>query len=298
MMQAPNDELTVQELNAQVRTLVHFLRALLRQYGQGLRRYRALMLVLALLAVGGSVAYSWQSSRIFEGKALYAYTSLQRKLYGEAIDNVNDLLQTHSYSQLQPILHLDRQQLGTIKSIEATNNVGSKLSDDLTENNAKIFYLSVKTTNQQVFQRLDTVLEHYLNQNIAVQELQQQRVEKFKSAITYRQKELVALDSLTHAYTASLTKPSTAMFSSQKDPVSAQSLLEKGERITEEIADMQSFLEDPRAVKLQRPFLVSEMPMHKSAAKIAAMAMGIFLVLSGILVFGLPHLSKQTHASQ
>lgn len=298
MTQAPADELTVQELNAQVRTLIHFLRALLRQYGQGLRRYRALMLVLALLAVGGSIFYSWQSAKIFEGKALYAYTSLQRKLYGEAIDNVNDLLQARSYSQLQAILHLDRQQLSTIRSIAATNNVGSKLSDDLTENNAKIFYLSVKTTNQQVFQRLDTVLEHYLNQNIAVQELQQQRVVKFNSAITYRQKELVALDSLTRAYTASLTKPGTAMFSTQKDPVSAQALLEKGERITEEIADMQSFLADPRAVKLQRPFLVSEVPLHRSAFKITAMALAVFLLTSGILVFLLPHLSNRPHVSQ
>lgn len=298
MTQAPTDELTVQELNAQVRTLVHFLRALLRQYCQGLRRYGALMLVLALLAVGGSIFYSWQAAKTFEGKALYAYTSLQRKLYGEAIDNVNDLLQARSYSQLQAILHLDRQQLASIRSIEATNNVGSKLSDDLTENNAKIFYLSVKTTNQQVFQRLDTVLERYLNQNIAVQELQQQRVVKFKSAITYRQKELTALDSLTRAYTASLTKPGTAMFSTQKDPVSAQALLEKGERITEEIADMQSFLADPRAVKLQRPFLVSEVPVHRSAFKIAAMAIAVFLVLSGILVFLLPHLSNRPYAAQ
>ncbi|HEY0274392.1 MAG TPA: hypothetical protein VGC22_14460 [Chitinophaga sp.] len=295
---APKDELTIHEFNEQVSDLVHFLQSVFYQYRKGLWRYRAVMALLLAAITGGVVYYSFHLQRTFEGKASYAYTSLQRKLYGEAIDNVNTLLQAHDYRQLQAVLHLDASQVKHILEIKATNNFGSRLSDDLTENNNHIFYITVKSTEHAVFDSLDIALERYLNNNIAVKELQQLRAEKFKSAITYREKELVELDSLTRAYTRGLGAPAQPVFPSEQGQLNAAALFEKGERITEEIADMQSFLQDPRAVKLQQPFLVSELPLRNPALKVAGIIVLVFGVVSGLLIFILSNVIRPAHVPQ
>ncbi|SFF06593.1 hypothetical protein SAMN05518672_11538 [Chitinophaga sp. CF118] len=295
---APNDELTINEFNEQIKILVHFIRSIIYQYCKGFKRYWFVMTSLLIVITAGGLLYFSHAEKKFEGKASYEYTSLKRKLYGEAIDNVNALIQTKSYLQLQDILPVSVDQLEHIREIKATNNYGSILSDDMTENNSKIFYISVKSTDHAVFDSLAITLENYLNNIVAVRELQQQRIEKFKRAITYREKELIALDSLMHAYTNSLSSNTQSVYPVQKSQINTEALFEKGEKITEEIADMQSFLQDPRAVKLQEPFLVSQILLRKSVLKIAAVIIIMYIVVSGLLLFILLNITRPEHVPE
>jgi|GEM_PF-3196939 len=289
---APNDELTINEFNEQVKTLAHFIRSVIHQYCKGFKRYWFIMTSLLVVITAGGLLYFLHAGNKFEGTASYGYTSLKRKLYGEAIDNVNALIQTRSYQQLQTLLPLNIHQIKHLREIKATNNYGSLLSDDMTENNSQIFYISVKSTDHAVFDSLAILLENYLNNIVAVQELQRQRAEKFKRAITYREKELIALDSLMHAYTNSLNSTTQSVYPVQKGEINTESLFEKGEKITEEITDMQNFLQDPRAVKLQEPFLVSQVLVQKSVVKFVAVIIIMYLVISGIILFILLNITR------
>jgi hypothetical protein len=288
----PNDELTMNEFNEQVKILVHFIRSIIDQYCKGFRRYWLAMTFLLIVITGGGLLYFSHAEKKFEGTASYEYTSLKRKLYGEAIDNVNALIQTKSWFQLHHALPLSVHQLAHLREIKATNNYGSLLSDDMTENNSKVFYISVKSTDHAVFDSLAIILENYLNNIVAVQELQQQRIEKFKRAITYREKELIALDSLMHAYTNSLSSTTQSVYPVQKAQINTEALFEKGERITEEIADMQSFLKDPRAVKLQEPFLVGQILQQRSVVKIGLVIIIMYIVTSGLFLFILLNITR------
>jgi hypothetical protein len=288
----PNDELTINEFNEQIKILVHFIRSIIYQYCKGFKRYWLAMTLLLIVIITGGLLYFFHAEKKFEGKASYEYTSLKRKLYGEAIDNVNALIQTKSWFQLHHALPLSVNQLEHLREIKATNNYGSLLSDDMTENNSKIFYISVKSTDHAVFDSLAILLENYLNNIVAVQELQQQRIEKFKRAITYREKELIALDSLMHAYTNSLSSTTQSVYPVQKTQINTEALFEKGERITEEIADMQYFLKDPRAVKLQEPFLVGQILQQRSVVKIGLVIIIMYIVTSGLFLFILLNITR------
>lgn len=295
---APNDELTMNEFNGQIKLLVHFIRSIIHQYCKGFKRYWFVMTFLLIVITSGGLLYFLHAEKKFEGKASYGYTSLKRKLYGEAIDNVNALIQTRSYQQLQTLLPLGINQLKHLREIKATNNYGSLLSDDMTENNSQIFYISVKSTDHTVFDSLAILLENYLNNIVAVQELQRQRAEKFKRAIAYREKELVALDSLMHAYTNSLNSTTQSVYPVQKGQINTEALFEKGEKITEEITDMQNFLQDPRAVKLQEPFLVSQMLVQKSVVKFVAVVIIMYLVISGLILFILLNITRPKYVPE
>jgi hypothetical protein len=293
----PNDELTMNEFNEQIKILVHFIRSIIHQYCKGFKRYWLTMTVLLVLITAGGLLYFFKAEKKFEGKASYEYTSLKRKLYGEAIDNVNALIQTRSYQQLHHSLPLSINQLKHLREIKATNNFGSLLSDDMTENDSRIFYISVKSTDHAIFDSLAILLENYLNNIVAVRELQLQRAEKFKRAITYREKELIALDSLMHAYTNSLGSTTQSVYPVQKGEINTQALFEKGEKITEEIADMQHFLQDPRAVKLQEPFLVSQVLVQRSVVKVTLVVIIMYLVISGLLLFILLNITRPMSVS-
>jgi len=294
----PNDELTMNEFNEQIKILVHFIRSIIHQYRKGLKRYWLAMTFLLVVITTGGLLYFFHAEKKFEGTASYGYTSLKRKLYGEAIDNVNELIQTRSYQQLHTLLPLSQGRLKHLREIKATNNYGSLLSDDMTENNSQIFYISIKSTDHAVFDSLAILLENYLNNIVAVQELQRQRAEKFKRAITYREKELIALDSLMHAYTNSLGSTTQSVYPIQKGEINTQALFEKGERITEEISDMQDFLKDPRAVKLQEPFLVSQIPVQRSIVKITLVVIIMYLVISGLLLFILLNITRPKYVPE
>jgi len=294
----PNDELTINEFNEQIKLLVHFIRSIIHQYCKGFKRYWLAMTFLLIVITTGGLLYFFHAEKAFEGTASYGYTSLKRKLYGEAIDNVNALIKTRSYQQLHHALPLSLNQLKHLREIKATNNYGSLLSDDMTENNSQIFYISVKSTDHSVFDSLAILLEKYLNNIVAVQELQRQRAEKFKRAITYREKELIALDSLMHAYTKSLSSTTQSVYPVQKGEINTQALFEKGERITEEISDMQDFLKDPRAVKLQEPFLVSQILQQKSVVKIALVVIVMYLMISGLLLFILLNIARPKYVPE
>jgi hypothetical protein len=294
----PNDELTINEFNEQIKLLIHFIRSVIYQYYKGFKRYWLAMIVLLVVISAIGLLYFSHSEKKYEGTASYQYNSLKRKLYGEAIDHINALIQTKSYAQLHKALPTSIQQLKQLREIKATNNYGSLLSDDLTENNSKVFYITVKSTDHVVFDSLAMLVENYLNDIVAVRELQQQLTEKFKRAIGYREKELIALDSLEHAYTNSLSSTVQSVYPVQKGQINMEVLFEKGEKITEEITDMQHYLQDPRTVKLQEPFMVSQMLTQKSIVKIVLVMIIMYIAISALLLFMLLNITRPRYVPE
>ncbi len=155
----------------------------------------------------------------------------------------------------------------------------------MTNNNANVFYISVAASHIKAFDNLGKAMENYLNNNIAVREVLHRRIDEFTQGIVYRRKELQMFDSLTKAYAQSLEKPASAMFSTNANQFNPAQLFEKGERITQEIVDMQSFLDDCRAVKLQEPFLVSMTAQSMSVWKIILISLAGFASISTLLIF-------------
>lgn len=297
-MQEEKDELTLSELNRQLQLLGGFLYGAVLQYIKYMRRYRIWMVVILAIVVSAAGIYGYRSQGTFQGTASYTYNYLQKKTYGEMIGELNKLVETHDYTQLERLLQLDSRHVKSIAAISAQNIYGSPLSDDMNENDRfKIFYITMKATDKNIFGKIALSIENYLNDNVAVQEYKKRNELKFEQNIRYRQSELQTIDSIQHAYINSLNKPVATLLPAEAGQFNPVQLSEKGEKITEEIADMQSFLEDPRAVKLQTPFLVSDQGSERSLLKILFAGAVVFIVLSVAVIFILSTFSKKNYAS-
>lgn len=282
--QTPRDEITLQEFNMQIRSVVIFIQSLIQFYFRGLRRYWLLMTALLLLLAIGIGSRYYNKTQVYTNKASFSYTELRRQLYGEMIDKLNDLVQTQSYTQLQKVLPRPIEQLKSITSIKATNIYGSLLSDDPTENDVRLFYITVTATNYNAFDSLDLQLDQYLNSNIAARETMENKKIKYEEALVYRQRQLDNIDTLLHFYTRhpidSITNMTTTLFAT-------------GNHIVEEMSYMRFALKDLRGVKLQEPFLIGEGLPGFSKTKVILIVAVAFFAVSFLLILILSNIGKQ-----
>lgn len=277
-----DDELSFKDFKNQLQQFRHFLRSLVHLAWQNIRRYYLLLIVL--LAGFGFWAYrEYKDSKIFEAKASFVYIELQKKIYGEMLDKVQDMIKAKSYNRVAEALGIPVDQARSIIAISAENIYGSKLSEDITEKN-QTFYVNVMAGNSKVFDSLQYAIEHYLNNNVMVKELVGRRLKVMQQKIAYQKSELAMLDSLKTAYTKSVAQSSGSVYpaASQFDPVA---LYEKGEKILHDLTDMETLVEDYRAVQTQDRFLVTEQPVGKSILSFAARYFALFLVSAVALFF-------------
>jgi hypothetical protein len=283
-----DDELSFQDFKNQIRQLRKFLQGLLLVAGRSIKRYY-LLLILLLAGVAALGYYQYKNSRVFEARTSYVYIELQKKMYGEMIDKLQEMILSGSRQRLAEALHLSPEQANSIVALRAENIYGAKLSEDVTEEK-KLFYINVMATNDKVFDTLQYALENYLNNNILVKETLSRKRKIMEQKVAYLESALSMLDSLKMAYTKSLDKPSAGMYAAnnQFNPVQ---LYEKGEKMNQELADMKTLLDDYRAVQTQDKFLVTEEPQQK-ALSFAIKYTGLYLIAAIVLVFILSMFKK------
>lgn len=270
-----DDELSFKDFKEQLRKLRLFLKSLLYLVGKNVRQYY-LWIVFLLVGFTALGYYQYKNSKSFEAKASFVYIELQKKTYGEMLDKLQDMIKAGSYNKVAQALAIPVNQARSITNISAQNIYGSRLSEDITEKN-NLFYVSVAAGDNHLFDSLQYAIEHYLNNNVLVQELLARRSKALQQKIAYLKSELVMLDSLKGACINNLNQSSGSAYpaASQIDLVP---LYEKGEKVLHDITDMEALLNDSRAVQTQDRFLVTEEPTGKSALSFALKYAALFLV--------------------
>jgi hypothetical protein len=277
-----NEELSFKDFKKQAEQLRVFIRMIAGLLWRSIRRYAIvyLLLLAGFLAFG---YYQYKAQKSFTAKASYIYSELPKKIYGEMMDKLQDMVKSGSYNQVARSLNMPPGQVRAINDISAQNIYGSRLSEDVTEDN-KTFYITVSADNNTVFDTLQPAIENYLNSNVlAVQTMTRKRT-ILEQKIAYLKTELVLLDSLKKAYTQSLSK-SSAVVSATTNPFNPVELYEKSEKINHDIADMESLLVNYKAVQVQDSFLVRESPYQKSLPSYLVKYGVYFLITSLLLIF-------------
>jgi hypothetical protein len=270
-----DDELSFGDFKNQLTQLRLFLRSTFAIAWRTTKRYAILVIILfAVFAVVGYKQY--KDSKLFEAKASFIYSELQKKTYGEMLDKVEDMVKAKSYHRVASALAIPVEEARSIISISAQNIYGSKLSEDITERN-KIFYVEVSATQSKVFDSLQYSIEYYLNHNVLVKELVAKRSRMLQQKIAYLKTEMVMMDSLKAAYTRSLAQSSGSVYptGSSFNPVE---LYEKSEKIVHDITSMEGLVNDNRSVQMQDRFMVTEEPNGKSPLTFAIKYFALFLV--------------------
>ncbi len=277
-----DDEVSLQEFKSQLNSFRSFLRQLILGAFVLVKRYFILMLLLAI-GFASLAFYQYKYLRSYSARSSYVYIESRKKVYGEMIDKLQEMIKTGSYRQVAKSLNLTLPQAQTIAAINAVNTQGAKLSEDVTENN-KIFYIDVTATNNQIFDTLQPALEYYLNNNVFIKRKMIYNKERIENTILYLKQELVRLDSLKTAYTRSLDKANTSI-AIGSTPFNPTEIYAKSEKLSSDISDLQVLLKNNyNAVQVQDGFMVSQTP-NESLFAIVAKCVVYWLVASFVLIF-------------
>lgn len=256
-----NDELSLKDLKHQARQFRSFFLAVTRFAIQSFKRFYLVFFILLVAAMALGY-YQYISQKSFTATSSYVYNELTKKTYGEMIDKLQEMVLSSSYHQLAAELQLPLQRAEKIVGIQATNLYGSKLSEDITERN-KSFYITVEATDKTLFDKLQPVLESYLNNNLLAAQMVKRKVYKMEQRLAYLQAEQAMLDSLKMAYTKSLEKSSSSV-SANANPFNPVELFDKSGKINQEIVDINGMLRDQRAVITADKFVVKEHTFEKT----------------------------------
>jgi hypothetical protein len=285
-----NDELSFKEFKSQFAQLQKFVVSVSKYVLRSLTRYYLLFILLCAGFLGLGY-YQYISQTTFTATSTYVYTELSKKSYGEMIDKLEDMILSGSYRQVAEALKITEKEAMTITYISAKNGFGSKLSEDIT-NKEKYFYITVVTTDNKMFERLQPAIENYFNSNLLVVKMVNLKFWKMKERLVYLKGEQIMLDSLKLAYTQSLEKASSSI-SPNSNPFNPVELYEKSGKINQEIVEMNALMQDKRAVITADKFMAREHARENSLASFMVKYFLLFVATSLLLIFLFSMFKKQ-----
>jgi len=278
----PEDEVSFKEFKSQLNQFRSFLRQVLVG-AFGIARKYVLLLLITALGFAALAFYQYKNQRFYKARSSYIYIESQKRVYGEMMDNLQEMIKTHSYEQVAKSLNISLPLAQTIIELSAVNGQDAKLSEDVTEN-FRTFYIDASTTSRTTFDSLQTALDYYLNSNPFIARKMAANRAKIEQTIAYDKLELAKLDSLKAAYTNSLGKPNTTV-SVSASPFNPTEIYEKSEKLSGDISSLEGVLNDNyKAVQLQGGFMVSNKPSQGLMGILGKNAV-YFLVVSFVLVF-------------
>lgn len=288
-----NDELTLSEFKSQFQQLQKFVVSIAKYILRSLTRYYLLFILLCAGFLGLGY-YLFISQKTFTATSTYVYNELSKKTYGEMIDKLEDMILSGSYHKVAEALKITEKEAMTITYISAKNTFGAKLSEDVT-NKEKYFYVTLVTTDNKMFERLQPAIENYFNNNLLVVKVVNLKFWKMKERLVYLKGEQIMLDSLKLAYTQSLEKASSSI-SPNSNPFNPVELYEKSGKINQEIVEMNALMLDKRAVVTADKFMVREHARENSLLSFMVKYFLLFVASSLLLIFLFSMFKKQENA--
>ncbi|MBL7704075.1 MAG: hypothetical protein JNM21_00880 [Taibaiella sp.] len=181
-----------------IRSAVRFYLNLLQKAVDLLKHSWKLPLLVLILSLAYTAYRYFTYKTVFTARQTYVYNCLHKKVYGDWILALDQLLQQRQYNLLAAQLAIPKDAVLQLHSIKASNIAGSPLSDDITE--AKLpFYVSCQyNSNGEAGQSvaLQKAITSYLNHQPRAKMAMKKVIEGRLQRIAYLEKQLEILDTL------------------------------------------------------------------------------------------------------
>jgi hypothetical protein len=151
-----------------------------------------------LLFVLFSVAFLLQTTRkqdFYTGKASFTFSYLNKKVYGDRLLSLQQLVAEKQYQTVAQLLKTDVISAKNLLEVEAKNVAGSPLHDDYTEQKYP-FYVHVTALKPSVFVGLENAIATYLNEQSFDKNYIRFEQEKLRQKRIIFEKDLQRVDSL------------------------------------------------------------------------------------------------------
>lgn len=224
-----------------------------RVIAKSLKTYWYIPLVIFLLFAFLCNKKSQTTHVFYTAKASFNYNYLHKKIYGEQIVDLQDLILHNKTKELASLLNISQDAIEQLTSIKAVNIYGKPLHEDLTD--VKLpFYLELKLRDETHLSDYENGVLHYFNTNSFTAEKVAAIQQEQKKKLNLIDKEISLLDTLLFSKTSKYE-----WLKSGEDLEKVLSLLETKQS---EKMYLNSVLIKNKAVDLIKPFYA--IPVSKS----------------------------------
>ncbi len=260
------DNISLSNAKEYVKSMIIFYNYIRVFILSAIARYKILIIVIAGAGLIAGFAIAKSQGGYYQGSATITYITLNKKLYGEMLDKLNDLVHSNSYKALSAELKMPEADCAKILDLEGLNVAGSKLSEDITEVRQP-FYVKVKLSDRNIAPILLASLKNYLNGNPFGKDLVEKDILKIRRRILFLGSELRKIDSL----------KALPVYSVQ--PGVINELFKKSEDIFIEKSDLEVALSNYEGVIIMDKFVLADQPTTPSYPKIMLKYMLLALLL-------------------
>ncbi|MCB0696703.1 MAG: hypothetical protein KDC07_05030 [Chitinophagaceae bacterium] len=134
--------------------------AFLRKFYADLRRNIVVFLLCLIVVTGSFLGYNIKKSNSYSASFTIVYEELVRKVYGDRLEKLNNLLQNNTV-KAQVLLNVKKPVIESVNEITATNILGEDLSTDM--NTDKIpFIVTMNLNDTSYMAELQDAIVAYL----------------------------------------------------------------------------------------------------------------------------------------
>lgn len=162
---------------------------------QAVKKYWYILVVLLLVTVGTYFLKTYFREKLFQQQTTVGFLYGHQKLYGQAIEELNYLVQKGDHEELNKRLTGSTIDWSHIRSIEAENLFGYKLIEDMGPSEFP-FFLFVTGTNPSAVTLCSEAVVNYLNQLPFVITDQQFELNKLAGEVLFYEQQIVQVDSI------------------------------------------------------------------------------------------------------
>ncbi len=152
-----------------------------------------LLFAIIFGSIGG--VYGWLKKDIYSSQMTVSYAQLEKKIYGDMLFKLNQLIESKQFSNLAVLLNMTETQVGEIKSIEGINIHNKPLVNDISVEKVP-FYIIVDVYNPDILPELQESLVNYISHSDFIFERLKLNERNYKNEIVHMKNQLAYMDSL------------------------------------------------------------------------------------------------------
>lgn len=257
--------------------------------------FRNKILIICFLGIGILVGVGkYKISPVYyKVDMLVRHTEMTTQTYGKMISSLNALVETGSCHTLTRLLRVDSSVATQIRSISAKGLDGSDPLKDTSKVEDRSFIIETTVRHAEIAYTVQDALLKYFNDNPYIAKLKQDQSQLYMKKLELMDGEMRRIDSLTEAYTRSLSA-SKGAGNFYNNAFNSAELLKEFESYADNRQNLEGWLLEKRqALLLIDGVKPSAAPASPNLFSVLLLYVAIFLV-AGCLLAGILELRKKT----
>lgn len=205
-------------------------------------------------AIGGG--YAWIKKEVYHSEMTVSYAQLEKKIYGDMLFKLNQLLESKQYESLAILLDMNLNQVKQIHSIYSRNIHNEPLVNDISVEKVP-FYIVVDVYDPNILPELQESLVNYISASDFVNERLKLNERNYENEIIHMKNQMIYMDSLKIMLLRDCSNLDADAV------VNLKTLNKDQNEIFGRIRDLEAALQFNKNIEIMDGFIAQEIPLSK-----------------------------------